>query len=767
MRKIDDSLAVCRMLFFCLMMQLATIPQTMAVGSLAEPIALSSLLPLLATVYRSIPEAKNLLPELNPPPLPAQDDESPSFPFDATVSAVPEKNPLVRLLPAPFSLPIRHAEPDIPVLFQDSIWLRLNQEESLVLVPSEFPAVAKVSDMDNENWPQLITAESVYRSTAGVGSVFRWANQRLLNSLYDDPLLRFLAFIHGAAFYVQDTSGQLSYIIQHNGKLLSISRFEAHLRFSLYSQSFLESLYPEIFGPSLPAGGGWHQWNRFIRKQPFHPPEKDTNNRSGARRPVNPEGRNNRRNDRSTRSENHAMRHSGRSSEQTPEPGRAPTERNGRQEQINQQSLSCPTCSELITGGSSGLKHRCPTAFTKNQKVAKKRRLQALDEHSEPTIPKKRRATASRSHRQDKHPRQNSTSLRPYRGSSKRTFDVYMNNNPQRNYCATYANVPGRVKPKTVRIGNQSLMTLDTSQSFVDPAMEAKRNTIEFYNFSFLVDFLRKNSDIKYIVDIGCGDGEISLLMQNYLNELKFRVKVIPVDVSNVYARANGTFYDKTLPINIIRAQEIAGASPATTLFTAIHPYTGVREEAIKLTRKIAQGKTCYYITTLIINNPGCFVLATEDPHASSPQLYIPPELVYTKHYWAYANCFWPWDIETKPGRQAKAAEMNAESGVIHRLNQLLAKLPEQRDRYLDSISNIADRCYRHILTEPEEFWPDNIFRLHVNGMLCKENVALFESIKHHVATNKLELRCWHVYRQDISASEVTSETAKEPYSSN
>ncbi|WP_252176581.1 hypothetical protein [Endozoicomonas sp. 4G] len=293
MKKNYYALAVCRFLFFCIMMQLATIQQAMAAGSLADPMSLSSLLPLLATVYRGTPEAKNSLPDLD-----------------------------------------REIKSQLTV--QDSIGLKLDEEESLVLAPSEFPAVAKVSDMADENWPQLIAAESVGSDTGGIRSVFKWADQWRLNAFPDDPLLRFLAFIHGAAFCVQDNNGQLSYIVQRNGKLLSVSRFEAYLQFSLYSQSFLESLYPEIFGPSLPAGGGWHEWNRFVRKQPFHPyerPEKKADKHS-VQRPLSPDGNNKG----STRSETRTH-HSEPNSEQVREPGTTSTERDERQEHINHQKV--------------------------------------------------------------------------------------------------------------------------------------------------------------------------------------------------------------------------------------------------------------------------------------------------------------------------------------------------------------------------------------------------------------------------------------------
>ncbi len=231
------------------MMQLAAIQPALAVNSFTGQMSLSSLLPLIATVYRNIPEAKNRLPDLN-----------------VTMAKI--------------------ITPDIdPVDSENSL--------PASLVPSEFPAMVRVSDIAEENWPQLIEAESLQNDTDSVRPVFGWANKRILNSFSDDPLLRFLTFIYGAAFYVQDDNGQLSYIIQHNGKLLFISRIEAYLWFSRYSQSFLESLYPEVFGPSLPAGGGWHEWKRFIRKKPFHPdqivkePDTASTERAGRQRPIN------------------------------------------------------------------------------------------------------------------------------------------------------------------------------------------------------------------------------------------------------------------------------------------------------------------------------------------------------------------------------------------------------------------------------------------------------------------------------------------------
>ncbi|WOG30036.1 hypothetical protein [Endozoicomonas sp. 8E] len=355
-------------------------------------------------------------------------------------------------------------------------------------------------------------------------------------------------------------------------------------------------------------------------------------------------------------------------------------------------------------------------------------------------------------------------SRRPYYGSSESHKSI-MDNSSIGHYYATYANLSDEFIPETVRIGDHKLMTLDPSQKFIDPDLAEEKSFLESFNFNYLVDFLKKNDKIKYIVDIGCGDGKISLLMQNHLRELGSQIKVIPVDVNN--SCADTEYNDnKPIPFNLIPAQEIAGASPATTLFTAIHPFTELEFAADKLSREITQGKTDYYITTLIKNNPGCFVLATEDLYTSSPQRYIPPELVYTKHYHAYPICFRSPCSEPVSVRQERAEKMNSENGYISRLNQLLAKLPEQRDSYLASISEITDGIKEYMLEEPEEFWPDNIFKLHIDYALIKAAIKPFkpfESIQTELIENGLEMRCWHVYRQDINTSEVAGQAGKEP----
>lgn len=66
---------------------------------------------------------------------------------------------------------------------------------------------------------------------------------------------------HGSVFYRLDDNKQVHYISEEEYRRL----------LSLYFQMWLEFLYPEYFGPGVPAGGGWHQWHWRIRKMPRDP----------------------------------------------------------------------------------------------------------------------------------------------------------------------------------------------------------------------------------------------------------------------------------------------------------------------------------------------------------------------------------------------------------------------------------------------------------------------------------------------------------------
>ena len=58
-----------------------------------------------------------------------------------------------------------------------------------------------------------------------------------------------------------DQNGNIIYQwYDQDGHLHTIREWEFKRRLSMYFQSLLEFLYPEYFGSSIPAGGGWYQW---------------------------------------------------------------------------------------------------------------------------------------------------------------------------------------------------------------------------------------------------------------------------------------------------------------------------------------------------------------------------------------------------------------------------------------------------------------------------------------------------------------------------
>ena len=71
-----------------------------------------------------------------------------------------------------------------------------------------------------------------------------------------------------------DQNGNIIYQwYDQDGHLHTISEWEFKRRFSMYFQSLLEFLYPEYFGSSIPAGGGWHQWQYWKVRRTADRPE--------------------------------------------------------------------------------------------------------------------------------------------------------------------------------------------------------------------------------------------------------------------------------------------------------------------------------------------------------------------------------------------------------------------------------------------------------------------------------------------------------------
>ena len=81
-----------------------------------------------------------------------------------------------------------------------------------------------------------------------------------------------------------DQNGNIIYQwYDKDGHPHTISEWEYKRRLSMCFQSWLEFLYPEFFGPSLPAGGGWHQWQYWKVRRTADRPENTGKQRRQAR----------------------------------------------------------------------------------------------------------------------------------------------------------------------------------------------------------------------------------------------------------------------------------------------------------------------------------------------------------------------------------------------------------------------------------------------------------------------------------------------------
>ena len=181
----------------------------------------------------------------------------------------------------------------------------------------------------------------------------------------------------------------------------------------------------------------------------------------------------------------------------------------------------------------------------------------------------------------------------------------------------------------------------------------------------------------------------------------------------------------------------------------SIHLFTGGPTQFRSLMYEIAEGESEFYITTVIKNKPGCFVLTTEDSYLSSPQDLIPLELTYTKHYWVlphkatWGELVW----------EEKAEEINAENSDIHQVNQFLADLPAKRGSYLGWISSEENLMRRQKLSGSYEEFPDDSFSYWLNDNLRSEGLRGLDTIRSGLEKDKLVMYGWHVYRQDVDVS--------------
>lgn len=321
----------------------------------------------------------------------------------------------------------------------------------------------------------------------------------------------------------------------------------------------------------------------------------------------------------------------------------------------------------------------------------------------------------------------------------------------QGNICATYANVPTSLILETAQIGNQQLVTFnDTHLNSIPLEVINKRECK--VDLDYLVEFLLVHPNIRHVVDVGCGDAEMSLLMQKYFNKQGLAVQVFPCDIFNEYDpeipfNVVANYTRPPLPINMIPGQEIIGASADTTLFTVIHANTGCFHASSSTCEEINKDKQKYFITSLIENNPGCYVFASEDTGLSNPADFIPAELVYTKHFKVFTA------HPPKGDSQVSLAEKwNKKDGEIDKLNQLMKILEGERHYYLCLV-----KFFKHIkaavmIDKPELAWPSIIFDyVLTHHGLRKQPLA--KLIMHVELKDKLCFSCWHVYRAEPTHS--------------
>ena len=321
----------------------------------------------------------------------------------------------------------------------------------------------------------------------------------------------------------------------------------------------------------------------------------------------------------------------------------------------------------------------------------------------------------------------------------------------QGNICATYANVPTSPVLETAQIGNQELVTFnDTHLNSI--SLEGINELKCEVDLDYLVEFLLAHPNIRHVVDVGCGDAEKSLLMQKYFNKLGLAVQVFPSDIFNEYEpeipfNVVHNFTKPPLPINMIPGQEIIGASADTTLFTVIHAYTGCDIDIKTTCEKINKDKQKYFITSLIENNPGCYVFASEDSGLSNPANFIPAELVYTKHFKVFTSA------PPKGDSQVSLAEKwNKKDGEIDKLNQLMKILEGERHNYLSLVKNFKHIKAAAMIDNPEVTWPSIIFD-HVLTCYGLRKQALTKLIINVHVRDKLCFSCWHVYRAEPTHS--------------
>ena len=182
---------------------------------------------------------------------------------------------LLELFPEPYPVDLsqqNNHSPDFSdwFLHEEVIWLKGDSENALIISPSLFPLLARVSTSVENHWPELV-AGAILKEPSEQTYIRRFTFTN--DESTDDVLLNLLARLYGYVLSIRDRSGEIFYIVRgDSGSLHRISRVMVQLWFSQYYQSLLDFI---IFGWTIPAGGGWGGWNYYVRQAPQRKREKD------------------------------------------------------------------------------------------------------------------------------------------------------------------------------------------------------------------------------------------------------------------------------------------------------------------------------------------------------------------------------------------------------------------------------------------------------------------------------------------------------------
>ncbi len=270
-------------------------------------------------------------------------------------------------------------------------------------------------------------------------------------------------------------------------------------------------------------------------------------------------------------------------------------------------------------------------------------------------------------------------------------------------YVTSYVNTTDAEIANATPIGNQKLIPVDPYNKFtmILTPNEYKHPCVN--QLEYIVTFLKQNEHIKYLVDVGCGSAKVSLTMQKILKIAGLDVTVFPVDIDRVP--------DSTLPINLLPAQQIKGADPFLTAFTVIFPFV---DPNIELT-----DDESYYILELIKNNPGCFILTTEQhDYLSTPSRHIPAELVYTKKL--YIHHYTQDDQEQ-----------------LNKIQNLFKDIPKNKSSYLTEIQHIK---------KEKQLYNSELFDKYAHKKLKAEGIDYHNFTKQ----KRKDAEWWHVYQQTL-----------------